>query len=95
MKSLFDTLNVVYGEEEKRGFLKLNAMSLCFTIAGIAFILVALGAVLVIPVTLEYVGLSNTADLLIRIVRWPAMFVALATGLACIYRFGPSTRNQS
>ncbi len=24
MKSLFDTLNIVYGEKEKRGFVKLN-----------------------------------------------------------------------
>ncbi|MEY9418004.1 uncharacterized BrkB/YihY/UPF0761 family membrane protein [Bradyrhizobium japonicum] len=49
MKSLFGTLNIVYGEQEKRGFLKLNAMSLGFTVGGIAFILAALGAVVVIP----------------------------------------------
>jgi membrane protein len=90
MKALFDTLNIVYGEQEKRGFVKLNAMSLGFTVAGIAFILSALGAVVVIPVALEYLGLSNAADTLIRIARWPAMFLALAMGLACIYRFGPS-----
>jgi membrane protein len=34
MKALFDTLNIVYGEQEKRGLLKLNAMSLGFTLAG-------------------------------------------------------------
>jgi membrane protein len=90
MKALFDTLNIVYGEQEKRGFFKLNAMSLGFTLAGIAFILSALAAVVVIPIILEYLGLSNAADLLIRIARWPAMFLALAIGLACIYRFGPS-----
>jgi membrane protein len=90
MKALFDTLNIVYGEQEKRGFFKLNAMSLGFTLAGIAFILCALAAVVVIPIILEYLGLSNAADLLIRIARWPAMFLALAIGLACIYRFGPS-----
>ena len=90
MKALFDTLNIVYGEPEKRGFLKLNAMSLGFTVAGIAFILSALGAVVVIPVALEYLGLSNAVDLLIRIARWPAMFLALAIGLSFIYRFGPS-----
>jgi membrane protein len=90
MKSLFDTLNIVYGEQEKRGFIKLNAMSLGFTLAGIAFILCALGAVVVIPVALAYLGLSDAADYLVRIARWPAMFLALAMGLACIYRFGPS-----
>ena len=90
MKSLFDTLNIVYGEKEKRGFLKLNAMSLAFTLAAITFILAALGAIVVLPVVLNYLSLSNLADLLIRIVRWPAMFLAVALALACIYRFGPS-----
>lgn len=90
MKSLFDTLNIVYGEKEKRGFVKLNAASLSFTLAGIVFALVALGAVVVLPVVLNFVGLSDAADLLIRLGRWPAMFVAVALGLALIYRFGPS-----
>ena len=35
MKSLFDTLNIVHGEEEKRGFFKLNAISLGFTVGGV------------------------------------------------------------
>jgi membrane protein len=90
MKSLFDTLNIVYGETEKRGFLKLNAVSLSFTLAGIVFVLVALGAVVIIPVLLNFVGLSNFADLMLRIARWPAMFVAVALALALIYRYGPS-----
>lgn len=90
MKSLFDTLNIVYGEREKRGFVKLNAVSLSFTLAGIAFVLVALGAVVIVPVALKFVGLSNAADILVRIARWPAMFVVVALALALIYRFGPS-----
>jgi membrane protein len=90
MKSLLDTLNIVYGEQEKRGFIKLNAISLGFTVAAVVFILCALGAVVVVPIALKYLGLSNAADVLIRIARWPAMFVALAMGLALIYRWGPS-----
>jgi membrane protein len=90
MKSLFDTLNVVYDEKEKRGFIKLNVMSLTFTIAAIAFILAALGAVVVLPVVLDYLWLSNFADLCIRIARWPAMFLVVAFALACVYRFGAS-----
>ncbi|RXH41646.1 YihY/virulence factor BrkB family protein [Bradyrhizobium zhanjiangense] len=90
MKSLFDTLNIVYGEKEKRGFVKLNAVSLSFTVAGIAFVLVALGAVVVLPVVLNFIGLSNAADLLARIARWPAMFIVVGLALALIYRFGPS-----
>jgi len=90
MKSLFDTLNIVYGEKEKRGFLKLNAMSLIFTLAAIAFVLAALGAVVVLPVVLNYLWLSEFADLFLRIMRWPAMFLVVALALASMYRFGPS-----
>jgi membrane protein len=90
MKSLFDTLNVIYGEREKRGFIKLNAVSLGFTLAAVVFVLLALGAVVGVPVVLRYLSLSNAADLLVRIARWPAMFVSLALALTCIYRFGPS-----
>jgi membrane protein len=92
MKSLFDTLNIVYGEQEKRGFFRLNAMSLGFTIGAILFVLAALGGVVVVPVVLQYVGLSNATDLLIRIGRWPVLFVALALAISCIYRFGPSRK---
>jgi membrane protein len=90
MKSLFDTLNIVHDEEEKRGFAKLNALSLGFTIGGVIFILVALGSIVVVPVILAYVGLSQAGDLLLRIGRWPAMYLVLALALAIIYRYGPS-----
>ena len=89
MKSLFDTLNIVHGEEESRSFLKMNAMSLGFTIGGVVFILGALGSIVVVPVILNYVGLSEAGDLLLRIGRWPTMYLILTMALAVIYRYGP------
>jgi len=93
MKSLFDTLNVIYGKPEERGIIKLNIVSLAFTLAGIAFILLAIGAVVVLPIVLNYVGLSDTTDLLLRAGRWPALFIALTISLSIIYRFGPNRHN--
>ena len=90
MKSLFDTLNIVYAEREKRGLVALNALSLALTIGGIAFIIVALGAMVVLPAVLEFLGLSGFTELLLRIGRWPALFVVLTLALAIIYRYGPS-----
>ena len=69
---------------------RLNAVSLGFTVAAIVFVLFALSAVVVIPLVLQHLLLSNATDLLVRLARWPAMFVGLALALACIYRFGPS-----
>src|ERR1700753_2901817 len=71
MKSLFDTLNIVYDEEEKRGFVRLNAISLSFTVGGVLFVIAALGSIVVVPVILDYVGFSNWGDLLLRAGRWP------------------------
>jgi membrane protein len=90
MKSLFDTLNIVYGEQEKRGFLRLNALSLAFTVAGIIFVITALTSVVVLPIALDYLYLSSFSDLLVRTLRWPAMLAALALAISMIYRFGPS-----
>jgi membrane protein len=90
MKSLFDTMNIVYGEREKRGFVTLNAISLGFTLAAILFMVLALSAVVIVPVILKYLPLSDVSNLLVSIARWPAMFVGLTVALSCIYRFGPS-----
>jgi membrane protein len=90
MKSLFDTLNIVHEEDEKRSFVKLNAISLSFTVGGVIFVVAALGSIVVVPVILNYVGFSDWGDLLLRVGRWPAMFLVLALALAIIYRYGPS-----
>jgi membrane protein len=90
VKALFDALNIVYGEKEKRSFVKLNAVSLAFTVGGLIFALVALGAVVVIPIVLNYIGLGEATALLISIGRWPILFAVVALWIALIYRYGPS-----
>jgi membrane protein len=89
-KALFDALNVIYGEQEKRGFLRLNAVSLLFTLGGIALVLLALGAVVVVPVVLAFIGLGAVEDDLIRVLRWPCLLVIITMGFALLYRYGPS-----
>ena len=89
-KALFDALNVVYDEDEKRGFLLRTAITLAFTVGSIVFVLLAMGAVVVVPIVLSLIGLGGTADLLLRLLRWPVLLAALTALLACIYRFGPS-----
>jgi membrane protein len=59
MKSLFDTLNIVHDEEEKRGLVKLNVISLSFTVGGILFVVAAFGSIVVVPVILDYAGFSD------------------------------------
>jgi membrane protein len=90
MKALFDTLNIIYGEREKRGLIKLNLVSLLFTLAGIGFTVIAIAALVVLPIALNFLGQSGSTDLLLKAGRWPALFVVLTLALAVIYRYGPS-----
>ena len=92
MKAILDALNIVYEEKEKRGFIKLTLVSLCFTLAAIAVVLLALGAVVVMPIALNYLGLHASTDLLLRTLRWPVLLALIILGLAVLYRFGPSRR---
>ena len=92
-KSLFDALNIVYGIREERGFVKLNAISLAMTVGGIAFMLIAAAAVIVLPGALGFAALPGFIDAAIRVLRWPALLVVVAIGLAAIYRYGPHRRD--
>jgi membrane protein len=89
-KAIMDALNVVYEEKEKRSFIKLNLVSLAFTLAGIGSLLVALGAVVILPVVLSYLRLQNVTGLLFHLARWPLLLVLIIVGLAVLYRYGPS-----
>jgi membrane protein len=90
MKAIIDALNVVYDEKEKRGFLWLNLTSLILTAAAIVSMLFAVAAVVVLPVVLNYVGLSALSEMLLRVLRWPALLVLVVTGLAVLYRYAAS-----
>jgi membrane protein len=90
IKALFDALNVVYEEKEQRSFIRLNAVSLLFTVGMIAFLLVALACIIAIPVALNY--LPRVVGLIFDIARWPVLLVCVAVALAFIYRYGPSRK---
>jgi membrane protein len=90
MKALFDALNVVYGEKERRSFIRLNAISLAFTLGAILLLMVVLGAVAVLPAILGYLGLSNAVEWLIAIGKWPILLLAVAAAISVVYRFGPN-----
>jgi membrane protein len=90
VKAIFDALNVAYGEDEKRGFVKLNLVSLSFTVAILAFMLLAIGAIAAIPVLLDYVAFGGATEWLISLARWPILIMVLMLGLSALYRFGPS-----
>jgi membrane protein len=92
MKAIFDALNIIYDEEEKRGFIWLNVVSLFFTICVIAGAGLAVALVVVFPLLTAVFGLTSLDTLIIAYLRWPLMFVLIILGLAVLYLYGPSRR---
>jgi membrane protein len=92
MKAIMDALNIVNEEDERRGFIRLNLVSLAFTVAGIFAMLAAVGAVVVIPLVLTQVGLGSMTETVVNLARWPALTGGMLLGLSVLYRYGPSRR---
>jgi membrane protein len=92
VKAMIDALNVIYEQKEGRNFLKLNLVALVFTLAGFAAFLLAIAAVVVLPLILSPIGLGSLTETLTRIARWPVLLVVLLIGLAVLYRYGPDRR---
>lgn len=89
-KAMFDALNVVYREREKRSFVILNLTSLAFTLGAVIFVVLAFNAVVVLPLVLDRLWLGPVAEPLLQIGRWPAMLAVILGCLSLLYRFGPS-----
>ena len=91
-KAMFSALNDVYGEREGRGFVKLTAVSLAFTVGGIILLLAGLGLVVALPLLFKAIGLDQVFDILIRVLRWPILLALIMGALAVLFRYGPSRR---
>ena len=59
MKAIFDALNIIYDEQEKRGLIRLNVVSLFCTVCALAGIGVAFALVVIFPLILSALGLSS------------------------------------
>ena len=91
MKAMFDALNIVYEADEKRNFFWLNLRSLAFTGGTLLVVILALSAIVVLPVVFNFIGLQKGAWTL-ALLRWPALFLVVLGGLSLLYRYGPSRK---
>jgi membrane protein len=90
MKAVMDALNVAFKARETRSFIALNLVSLALTVAGLAAVLVMVGAIVVAPIVFQISGFGDDLAIVVRIGRWPILAALLLLGLAVLYRFGPS-----
>ncbi|SJZ68373.1 YihY/virulence factor BrkB family protein [Consotaella salsifontis] len=94
MKALFEAMNVAYDEKESRGFIKLTAVSLLFTLGAMAMIMAIIVVVIGLPAVFAFIGLGTGTEWLIQILSYAALFVLLSLAIAALYRWAPN-RSQA
>jgi membrane protein len=92
IKAMFEGLNAVYEEPEKRSFIKLNAISLALTLGALIFAIVSLLTITVVPNLLSFFDFPGISQV-VFFARWPVLLVVASLMIAVIYRFGPSRQH--
>jgi membrane protein len=92
--SIITALNIAYEEKEKRGFIKVNLLSIGITVAAVAVALAALSAVASLGFLQDL--LPSAGGFLIalgKIVAYVALGLLAAAVAASLYRYGPSRQH--
>ena len=90
VKSLIEGLNIIYDEDEKRGFFKLNLVALLLTLALIFVMISVLGLLVLWPAVAGAFGFSSIIETLVNWLRWPLLGLVAMIGMAVLYRYAPS-----
>ena len=88
VKALMAGLNVAYEEKERRGFVRLNGLSLAFTLGSIGMAMLMVATVVVLPIILGTMGLGAFTGVLW--LQWPILILTTMGALSVLYRYGPS-----
>jgi membrane protein len=91
MKALFDGLNIVYHEGEKRYYLHRSLITYLATATGIVFVAGVIGMTVVAPLVLRALGLPPFGFWRGPL-HWIVVAVAAAVVFGLAYRVGPSRR---
>ena len=88
-KAVFEGVNITYNEIDERGFFKLTAVTLLFTIGGIIIGFIAITMVVAFPALIDKIGLPSTLETIIQLLRWPILALIVMFALAAVYKVAP------
>ncbi len=89
MKALFRGINIAYNEDDDRGFIKQNAITLLATLIGIIVVILMAMLIVALPLALEKLPLAAWMQAVWRLARWPVLTFLLLLCLAALYRYAP------
>jgi membrane protein len=91
-KSIIESLNVIYDEEDSRGFIKFNAIALGLTLMGVLLAILALGVIVVIPAITNLLSFTPGINILMTVVSWVVLLGLFSFFLSFTYRYAPDRK---
>ena len=95
VSNLVMSVNIAYDTYGQRGFIKRRGMSVLMTLGAIAFVLVAVSLVAVVPVVVDSLGLPVRTHLGVEVLRWLGLVLAMMSALQVLYRVAPDREAQA
>jgi membrane protein len=93
-----DALNRAYDIDEARPWWKVRLIAILLTVGLAAFVLIAMGLILVGPTLAEWLaartGLGGVFEWTWKILQWPIVFALVATALAVLNYFAPDAEQD-
>jgi membrane protein len=89
-KAVIESLNIIYDEEEKRGFIKLNIFAIGMTAFAAIMAIAAIGVIVGVPIVMNFVELGRGTQIMGSIISWVILLGLFSVFLAFAYRFGPN-----
>lgn len=93
MASLMEGVNVAYDEDEERGFFKLKLVTFALTLFLMLGLLIAMGAMLALPVAVSVLQWGLVFEALLTAALWIVLVLLTILGLSVLYRYAPSRDN--
>jgi membrane protein len=89
-KSVLSAVNVAYDVTEQRPFLRFQIIGLSMTLIAVLCAILAIGVLLLLPPTIDFLGLSTYGAGLIHTAGLAMLIGFFFVAVTLLYRFGPS-----
>lgn len=92
-KSVIEAMNIIYDEEDNRGFFKSAFLALGLTLLGIVLSILALAVIIGIPTVTNILNLPDALETGVTVGSWILLLAIFSFFLSVIYRYGPNRHN--
>lgn len=88
-KAIMEAMNIIYEEDDKRGFFKKNLLAIGMTLVAVVLAILAMGVIVVIPAITNMFNFGPAIEIGATAASWVVLLGLFSFFLSFAYRFGP------